>query len=159
MDTECCQPIYDTLAGHLPVFCMAVPFAGSQANTQQIEYISSSSMEVLFSTDSAHALDSWVDRRKVVLHLDKCCEFRPVCRGGGGGGGGGGGQGPLMGEEVRLWVNGSAYRSLNMIWVCVQYTFSILYVHNAQDWGARAPLCPFPLCLWLMVLMVCPSFS
>ena len=42
--------------------------------------------------------------------------------GGGGGGGGGGSQGPLMGEEVHLWVNGFAYRSLNYDWgVCSIY--------------------------------------
>ena len=64
---------------------------------------------------------------------------------------GGGGQGPLMGEEVRLWVNGSAYRSVNMIWVCVEYIMPRI--------GGLNPPLPFSLCLWLMVLMVCPPFS
>ena len=134
------------------MFCMAVPFAGSQANTQQMN--TSVCPEWKYCSQlKVQALDSWVDRRKVVLHFDKCCDFRPICRGGGGR------AGPLMGEEVHLhvWVNESTYRSLNMIGVCVQYTFSILYVHNAQDWGLMPPL-PFFLFPYTYGLWSAPIF-
>ena len=93
MDTECCQPIYDTLdtcqCSAWQFHSLAHRLIPSKLNTSVRPVWKYSSQLTV------QALDSWVDRRKVVLHLDKCCEFRPVCGGGG--------------VKVRLWEKKSAY--------------------------------------------------
>ena len=133
------------------MFCMAVSFTGSQANTQQLNTSVRPGWKYC-SQPTVQAMDSWVDRKgRWCYILINAVSSGPYA------GGGGGGQGPLM-EEVHLWVNGSAYRSLNMIGVCVQYTFSILYVHNAQDWGSKATSALFSYAYGLWCLWSAPTF-